>query len=282
MSALPQVFATDDELAASDALRDTASLQSLYQHTQQQPQPQAYSPSHTLQQQYSPSRTQQLQQQQQQQYSPSHSQSLHRTSSPFQQTARSSLGSSVYSPQQSLQSQQTQRSNPYQLPISPHSDRYVQRPQTGIASVPKAAQSSWQSVSSRGAYQYEGNTYRAALQSHMLTVTPASGHADGPQHLDNAAELETLPDAPHRQAWSNQPTFRWFKRHAYDDVPDRWAKKEGLKGRVRPQNACTRAGHGGQRRVPCAVSSSWLISLVPSADCLPARRLVREITLIVR
>jgi hypothetical protein len=94
----------------------------------------------------------------------------------------------------------------------------------------------------------------------MLTVTPASGHADGPQHLDNAAELETLPDAPHRQAWSNQPTFRWFKRHAYDDVPDRWAKKEGLKGRVRHYSKHKLGAAKSDSFICSVASSSWLIT----------------------
>src|SRR4051812_26232554 len=120
MSALPQVFATDDELAATDALRDTASIQALYHTQQQSPQPQHghNDNGYARQQQHSPSHTQQ---QLQQQSSPSHAQqqpqspqqALHRTASPFQQSARSSLAAS-YSPQQ------TQRSSQYQLP-SPHS-----------------------------------------------------------------------------------------------------------------------------------------------------------------
>jgi hypothetical protein len=77
------------------------------------------------------------------------------------------------------------------------------------------------------------------MAEHLPTEI-SSGHADGPQHLEfspggghpeSTNMSATLPDANHRQAWSTQPTFRWFKRSDYDTVQDRWAKHEGLKGR---------------------------------------------------
>jgi len=107
---------------------------------------------------------------------------------------------------------------------------------SGLQAIPKEFQRSWQSISQKGAYQYQGNTFAASMSAHMPTQL-AVGHADGPQHLSNAESnsagllLGTLPDAEHRQAWSTQPTFRWFKRSDYDGVPDRWSAREGLKGR---------------------------------------------------
>lgn len=208
MSALPQVYATEADLAASDSLRDTATVDRFYQQTQQ-PQYQqndfARSQPQSQQQRYSPSM-----QQQQPQYA---EQSLYTQTSPPSQFSRSATGSS----------------HPQSLPQN--GLRPLSMSTVGIVPVPKDAQSSWQGVMQRGAYQYNGNTYRHHLESHLPTVVPASGHASGPQHLPNARDLQCLPDAPHRTAWSNQPSFRFFKRSNYDDVPDRWAAREGLKGR---------------------------------------------------
>lgn len=220
MSALPQVYASEADLAASDSLRDTAKVDSFYQTQQRQQQ--------QMQQQYQSgndfarSLPQQSQQQQQsQRYSPSNSQQLQQQAPQY---AEASIYSQTSPPSQFSRSAGS--SHPQSLPQN------GLRPMTaGIAPVPKLAQSSWQSLMNRGAFQYNGNTYRHHLQSHLPTVVPASGHASGPQHLPNARELQCLPDAPHRAAWSNQPSFRFFKRSNYDDVPDRWAKREGLKGR---------------------------------------------------
>ena len=88
----------------------------------------------------------------------------------------------------------------------------------------------WQHVQSKGAHQYLGSTFHTAMAAHMPTPHPF-GHADGPQHIAGWETSANAPDADHRQAWSTQPTFRWFKRHNYDSVQDRWCEKEGLKGR---------------------------------------------------
>lgn len=113
---------------------------------------------------------------------------------------------------------------------SPSASHHVQRPQTGIAPVPKEVQPSWQAMTARGAYQYQGDTFRASMAAHLPTQR-SSAHASGPQHDPAQEGAATLQDAPHRQAWSIQPTYRWFKRSDYDSVPDRWCQKEGLKGR---------------------------------------------------
>lgn len=202
MSALPQVYASDAELAATDALRDT---QNGFAQTQKPPSP-AYT-QHQQQFTNSYGNSGEFARSQPAPYSQSPSQSQSRAFSPSATTSSrpASLGRST-------------------------AGRHVQSPQGGISSVPKSQQSQWQELSSRGAYQYQGDTFMASMAAHLPTPL-SSGHADGPQHFDNAASLETLPDAVHRQAWSTQPTFRWFKRQNYDDVPDRWSEREGLKGR---------------------------------------------------
>ena len=190
--ALPQVYASDAELAATDNLRDTGKFsEGDYAATQQQQQ------DYYDQQQQSGSQS-------------------YRNTNDFAQSVHQ---------QQQQQQQQTQFHSSYNGSLS---QRHVQRPQKGIQPIPKDAQRVWQTINQQGAFQYKGNTFAATMQLHLPSEKP-SGHADGPQHLESVNG--TLPDAPHRQSWSIQPTFRFFKRSDYDSVPDRWAQKEGLKGR---------------------------------------------------
>ncbi len=179
-AALPQVYASEEELARSDALRSTAAAEQFGQHTQQQYQQtqNGFSNSHNGYDE---------EQEQQQRYSPAGTQQQ------YQQSARQ------YTPQQQQQQPQSARQQQ-------GFERSVQRPQVGVASVPKLSQSHWQTVLQRGPASYQGTSVFAHhMASHLPTSVPASGHADGPQHVQYPPGA-TLPDAPHRQAWSNQPT----------------------------------------------------------------------------
>lgn len=164
MAALPQVYATESDLASSGSLSDSGKVSSA-----------ASSPGVTLsaaipyqtQNNLSLSKTQGLEQ-----ASPSPSFSA---SSPLSATS-SSLSS----------------------PLSPSSIS-VQRPQTGISSVPKFEQRVWRAILDRGAFQYKGNTFQASMNQHLPTQI-SSNYAAGPQHVEHTGG--TLPDAEHRQAWS--------------------------------------------------------------------------------
>jgi len=203
MSALPQVYASEEELARSDALRDTRNFHD-FANAQYQDQQQ-----------------QQLMQQ-------SFSSSTGSSGSGGFQQSPDEYNYSVRSQQQQQRTQQRQQQQHHQ---SPYAGVHVQRPQAGIPSVPKWQQSSWQAISAKGPTEYNGSTFGHHLAQHLPSSARFSGHADGPQH-EQYAPGATLPDAPHRQAHSNQPTFRWFKRSDYSEyVPDRWSQREGLKGR---------------------------------------------------
>jgi len=193
---LPQVYASEDELARTDAIRQTRILdeEEHFNQTQQQQQQMQYYPPRPLSQSVRlPSPTQR----------------------PSTSVSRTYGVSNSYTP----------------LHVNPYS--HVQRPQTGIRSIPKEFQPKWQDLLSKGPHQYMGDTFSAALRSHSLSSYPELGHSFGPQTLKKE-ELEgrdSLPDAHHRQAWACQPTFRWFKRSDYESVNDRWAAKEGMLAR---------------------------------------------------
>jgi hypothetical protein len=101
------------------------------------------------------------------------------------------------------------------------------RPQSGIAPVPKHQQAVWQQLLAKGPAR--SDLYKTTLAAHLPSTERASGHADGPQRLP--CSTGTLPDANHRQALSQQPTFTWFRRSDYSGVPDRWSRREGMLGR---------------------------------------------------
>jgi len=197
MSALPQVYASEEDLARSDSLRET----------------------HQLQEQF-------LAQTQQANGFGNYN------GAPASPQATLNGYAAARSPTAAQQRQRTPpaQQQPQQQPLSPYDPRHVQRPQTGIASVPKWQQAHWQSLSAAGPREYNGSTFGHHLALHMPTAVATGGHADGPQHQQYPAG-STLPDAPHRQAWASQPTFRWFKRSDYDGVGDRWAEREGPSGR---------------------------------------------------
>lgn len=210
--ALPQVHASEEELAHMDEMRYTQGQEQL-EATQQMQQ---HSYRQTDEQEYA--RQQEAQREM--------SQSV-RLPPPVHQHALQQQASRTFGGLDRSQ-------RDYRLPSSQqvYQYRHVQRPQTGIAAVPKHAQPQWQSLLREGPYQYEGDTFRSALSAHMPSSRRAAGHADGPQHLGPDAALNgALPDAPHRQAWASQPTFRFFKRSHYEGVSDRWAKQEGMLGR---------------------------------------------------
>jgi len=195
MAMLPQVYASEDDLARTDAVRQTRREEA-----------------DTF------ARTQIQQQQQQQQQQPPR---------PLSQSVR--LPSPMYRPSSTV-SRTYGGGHSYTPMVNPYS--HVQRPQTGIAPIPKEFQPRWQDLLAAGPHRYMGDTFTAALKSHSLSSEPEPGHAFGPQTLaKEIANGDALPDADHRQAWANQPTFRWFKRSDYSGVKDRWAAHEGMLGR---------------------------------------------------
>lgn len=82
----------------------------------------------------------------------------------------------------------------------------------GIRAIAKDLQPRWQDVLSRPSYPkngapitiYDQTTGQLSLQSTQAQPSKQSNHALGPQHIVNSSQLSSLPDAPHRQSWSNQ------------------------------------------------------------------------------
>lgn len=191
MSGLPQVYATDAELASTDAMRDS------------------------MKQPDSPYNYQQTQQPFGQQQQPT--KQLYRTNNDFAPSGTfSSTGSGsfgVVSPSASLRAQRPQAGIPSVPKESQSSWQQI------------AAQGPFEYHGSTFASAMSGHLPTPLSSGH------AEGPQHLVGHIRSLETTSTLPDADHRQAWATQPTFRWFKRSDYDGVKDRWSEKEGLKGR---------------------------------------------------